>query len=117
MKKIFATLMLLGLGLIVLPAISNAQTNRNRQVYQDRNRQTQRVYRTNRNRNNADFVYENQRRGISAAERRRLIHQRYRLNRQRNHLSRDGVITRREALRYERSKQKYYNRVRRARNN
>lgn len=117
MKKIFATLMLLGLGLIVLPAISNAQNNRNRQVYQDRHRQTQRVYRTNKYKNNGDFVYENQRRGISASERRRLARQRHRLESQQNRAIRDGVITRREAIRFEKSKQKYYRRVQRARDN
>lgn len=112
MKKLFATFMVLATMAIMLPIAAEAQTSTMRRVYRNGRWQTVRVYTPIRR---GSGVYRQSR--ITPQERRRLARQRNRLYQQRNRITRDGVVTRQEYRRINRSANKYNRKVRRARNN
>lgn len=98
---------------LMLPLETFAQTYRTQRVYRNGRWQTVRVYTNNGN----YYGWRNRNRGITASERVRLARQRYKIYNQRNRITRDGVITRSEARRINRSTNRYYRTQRRVRNN
>lgn len=113
MKKFFATLMIIGTFAIMLPLDAFGQTYTTRRVYRNGRWQTIRVYTNPGNR----YGWRNRNRNITRQEQRRLNQQATRLYRMRNRITRDNVITEREARRWNRRTNKYQRTVRRARNN
>jgi hypothetical protein len=112
MKKIFVTMMILATMAIMLPIAAEAQTSTMRRVYRNGRWQTVRVYTPVRR---AYGVRRQSR--LTPQEQRRLARQRTRLYRQSDRITRDGVVTRQEYRRINRSTNKYNRKVRRARNN
>jgi hypothetical protein len=113
MKKLFATLMMIGTFAIMLPLDTFAQTYTSRRVYRNGRWTTVRVYTNSGNR----YGWRNRNSGITAQEQRRLARQRMRIYNTRSRITRDGVITRREARRWNRTTNRYVRTVRRVRNN
>lgn len=115
MKKIFATLMVMATLAIMFPLEAFAQTYTYRRVYRNGRWQTVRVY-TRTNRGN-HYGWRNRNRGITPQEQRRLARERMRIYNLRNRVSRDGVVTAKEARKVNKRTNKYVNRVNRARSN
>lgn len=113
MKKIFATLMVMASFAFMVPLETFAQTYTTRRVYRNGRWTTVRVY-TTTNRGN-HYGWRN--RGVSPRERARLNRQRMRLYNTRNRITRDGIVTQREARRWNKQTTKYRRTVRRVRNN
>ena len=115
MKKFITAFMLMAIMAIALPIAADAQTYTTRRVYRNGRWQTVRVYaRTNRGNH---YGWRNRTNRITPQEQRRLERQRARLARYTNRANRDGVITRKEARKYDKKVNKYERKVNRARNN
>jgi hypothetical protein len=113
MKKFFASLMVMATLAFMVPFEAFAQTYTTRRVYRNGRWQTIRVY-TPTNRGNR-YGWRN--RGVSPQERARLNRQRARIYNSRNRIIRDGVVTRKEARRWNKQTNRYQRTVRRVRNN
>lgn len=109
MKKFFATLMVIATLAIMLPLDAFGQSYSYRRVYRNGRWYTVRVY------NGRSYNVYNRNR-ITPREYRNLSRQRYRLYNQRNRITRDGYVTRQESRRWNRSTNRYYRNLRRARN-
>lgn len=114
MKKFFASLMVMATLAFMVPFESFAQTYTTRRVYRNGRWQTVRVYVPRVNRGN-HYGWRN--RGVSPRERARLNRQWGRLNNSRSRILRDGVVTRKEARRWNKQTNKYQRTVRKVRNN
>lgn len=117
MKKIFATLMIIATAAILLPMTAEAQTYTTRRVYRNGRYQTIRVYTTTASRRNYGYNNRYRTSGITPQEQRRLARERNRYGRLQNRVTRDGVITGREARKLNNRSSKYVRRVNRARDN
>ena len=114
MKKFFACLMIMATLAFIVPFEAFAQTYTNRRIYRNGRWQTVRVYVPRTNRGN-HYGWRN--RGVSPKERARLNSQRSRIYNSRNRILSDGVVTRKEARRWNKQTNKYQRTVRRVRNN
>lgn len=110
MKKFFATLLIIGTMAIMLPFEAFGQTYTTRRVYRNGHWTTVRIY-------NPGNHYGWRNRNVTRQEQMRLARQRQRLYNTRNRITRDGVITRQEARRWNKQTNKYTRTVRRVRNN
>jgi hypothetical protein len=124
MKKFFASLMIIATLAFIVPFEAFAQTTMTRRVYRNGRVQTTRVHtQTNRgnhygwrNRNRGNrYGWRN--RGVTPQERARLNRQRMRLYNTRNRITRDGMVTEREARRWNKQTNRHQRTMRKVRNN
>jgi hypothetical protein len=122
MKRFITTFMMLAMLAIMLPLAANAQTYTTRQVYRNGRLRTVRVStKANPGRHYGSYKgkhygWRNRNRvaTITPQEQRRLMRQRNRITTLQNRVTRDGVVTNREARKVTKRTVKYQQKVMKA---
>jgi len=115
MKKYLVSFIALAMLAIMLPIGADAQSSTTRRIYRNGRWQTVRVYSKTNQGNH--YGWRNRNRGITPQEQRRLARQRNRISTLQNRVTRDGVVTNREARKLNKRTNKYVRKVNKARNN